>query len=397
MLTVKDATMLQITRQPRRTRPLLPVSEKYDDLDFYFRLIIAVVIDIAFLQLINWIITQNTMWTQTFQTTYSNQTLTSVSRVVTPNFLFLNSPRVYLFLPIVGLFAMSPLLLSLLLSRRNEDLTKLRIVPPVYISVIVAVYAFLVILGIPSYGTAPTYAAAVQQQSFLFGIIGAMMFATAGAYEDIAAIRILGRSADSESIYFEKIRVFKDIEEVKAHLSVPHIRKALSLKVRVNGDAKSGYIMHSERQADMTTIIRLEKDSELETNTVIKIAFYERGRYSVSFSKYFLELASRDSAYLLQSLADAQPSLPSEVVVPLINKSNDIFMNYVIDDLRGYLVATKKASPLSILLGVASIILFLTTAIAITSGQPTYIDEAAGAVTGLTLILLVIDVIRKSD
>jgi hypothetical protein len=176
-------------------------------------------------------------------------------------------------------------------------------------------------------------------------------------------------TAEREGIYFGKIRVQGDIDEVKAKLLSPEVLDNLFLSERVDGDRKDGYVLKAGRLFDFRTRIGLSVDQENDGFTILKAAFFLRTRYSLSLENYAVELTKKNSAYLSQVLADRNPAMAIETLVPLTNSENDSFVSETIDDLRGLLVQTRRAPRASLVLGLFFIILTVAIGVAYFSGQ----------------------------
>ena len=363
----------------------MPAWEEYDSLDFYIRVAAGGAIIFLLAQLLGIYISRNTVWTETMT---QSGTLTESA-----SFPFLNPPTVYWFIPFAIIFILSPLFISLLLSKKNEDLARVRVIPPLALGLISALYigAFIV---------APLFTEKVKPLLFsehmtygLIGFFGAFLTAYVSFFTDRVPVLILGRSADRESIYLQKFRIHAGIEEVKERLMSLEIRETLGLRSKPDGDADDGYMMRSRKDFDVQTLIKLTKEDE--ATTLLRVAFYEKSRYSVRFSKYFIEVARRDCSYIDEVLTNREPSWTTNILEPLSNKSADTFINYVIDDLRGYYVATKKAPRLSVLLVSVAILLFFLTVVASLTGQPSYAVEFTGITDGLIVLVAVMDYVRK--
>src|SRR5207245_1468176 len=95
----------------------------------------------------------------------------------------------------------------------------LRIVPPFAIGSMTFAYGIVFLLVFPN----PYQSNAVETTKFLFGFLGVFFLLVLARGEDRIAVAILGRTAESEGLYFEKLRVHADIDEVKTKLQTPEV------------------------------------------------------------------------------------------------------------------------------------------------------------------------------
>jgi hypothetical protein len=275
----------------------------------------------------------------------------------------------YLSIPIFVLFLLSPFYLSLIFTNRGAEPQNLRLVPPFAIGLSTVAYGIVFLLPFPNPNQLNSPLFAAEFVRFSFGFLGLLSFGILSYGQDRLAVLVLGRTAEREGIYFEKIRVHGEIDEVKAKLLSTEVSDNLFLSERVDGDQKDGYVLKTKRLFDFRTRIGLSADRENNGFTILKAAFYLRTRYSLSLEKYAVENTKKNSAYLHQVLADRNPAMAIEVLVPLTNTDNDSFVNETIDDLRGLLVQTRRAPRASLVLGLFFIILTVLIGLAYTSGQ----------------------------
>jgi hypothetical protein len=371
--------MLQITRVTRHGRPLLPASDTYDLYDWYARMIAGSLAYIILFQLLGEIVAQNT--------------------TVLPtgiNYAFFNPPVLWEVISLVVLIVISPLLISLFLTRKDVELEKLRIVPPLAIFIIGIAYAVVFVVGLGfflHFGQAQYVNDGVNH---MFGLAALLMLALAARPEDRLAVWILGRTAERESIYFEKLKVRSPIDEVKAKLSTPEYADNLFLKMEVEGDRNTGFIFKTQGGFDFITKIGLYVDEENKQETVLKMAFYQRAAYSLRVTRYFIEEAKRQSTYLHDVLTDRTPPMVIQELVPLSHNGHDLFVNEVIEDLRGFYVQTKKATPVSKVLIGALVGLTGFTAALYLAGLPLEAVTASGEIEVLIAAVTVMDYVRKS-
>jgi len=184
-------------------------------------------------------------------------------------------PQIIAFLAII---APSPIAISLALSKTRP---KLRIVPPFYITLVSAIWLYISWFNTFDLATA------------FFTVYGGAGLAACGYVEDKLITSILGVAAERESIYYEQLTVFADINDVKNRLSIPEIKTSLSLRDRIDGDSEHGYTFKTRRNADFVNKITLTKSNVYPETTVMKIVYYEEGRYNLRVSLRFLEEAKK--------------------------------------------------------------------------------------------------------
>jgi hypothetical protein len=283
--------------------------------------------------------------------------------------MFLSPPLLYVTIPIFVLFLLSPFFLSLIFTNRAAEPQNLRLVPPFAIGLATVAYGIVVLLPFPNPNQLNSPLFTAELVEFFYGFLGLFFFGFLSYVEDRSAVLVLGRTAEREGIYFGKIRVQGDIDEVKAKLLSPEVLDNLFLSERVDGDRKDGYVLKAGRLFDFRTRIGLSVDQENDGFTILKAAFFLRTRYSLSLENYAVELTKKNSAYLSQVLADRNPAMAIETLVPLTNSENDSFVSETIDDLRGLLVQTRRAPRASLVLGLFFIILTVAIGVAYFSGQ----------------------------
>ena len=336
-------------------------------------------------------ISTNTTWAQF--PTYDNGYF--VGSTWFPSYGFYQAPLNYIFILLVALFYVSPFLLSLALTKNKGGIENLRVVPPRCITAIVLIFAVLFILGAPNFGLSGE-AAAQQENNYSFALIGLMVFGMAGVMgEDGLAVRVLGRGASREQIYFEKLLVHNDIETVKGRLIVPEIRKNLNLKPTVEGSKEEGYTLDtSSRRFDKITKIRLEKFKENDGWTTVSVVHYLISTFYLKVDIRFIEVARKDSAYIYDVLTEREPKLPTDIILPLSNSHHDLFIDRALDDLRGYYARTQRApSGEKALLAIFALVLVLLAYLVI-SGEG-LLALAAGLIEALLGMVEIGDRLKK--
>ena len=133
-------------------------------------------------------------------------------------------------------------------------------------------------------------------------------------------------------------------DQVLAKFSVPEVLDNLFLSHNIEGDKEKGYFLSTSRGYDFKTNIGIEKEEKSEKITIVKVGFYQQSRYSIQQDKYFLEETRKDSAYILELLTKRNPRMGVRILVALTNRSNDLFVSRIIDDLRGYYIKSKRFS-----------------------------------------------------
>lgn len=375
--------------KPRAIVAGIPRSDAYGDIDWAVRIIGGATISIFTLQIFSDFLAQAVTYTTqtTVTNTYQNGTLVSsyASTGPTPVYHFLSLPYVYFFFPAIAFFYLLPFLLSLALSKKDVELRNLRIVPPLAIGLPTAAYGFIFLLNFSN----------VNSISFLYGMMGLFALVATSAIEDRWAVSFLGTTAERESIYFEKLRVAADIDDVKARLIVPEIANVLNIRDTFEGKRESGYKGRSPRLSEITTKIGLSIDRQDARFTIVNVAFYVKARFMLRLTNYLGEYAQRQSAYLYRVLTEWKPILPAVVVIPLSNSEYDPYIDEVIDDLRGFYVQTRRAPRRTVIAVVLVTILTIGTAISLVSGQSVTISQATGFSDALVAIIAALDFLSK--
>lgn len=242
-------------------------------------------------------------------------------------------PSLYQSLILIGFLIVAillPLILSLLLTTFKPEP---RIVPPFWITVVSFAWLFVLLINSSNVSTL-----------LLPTIIVGLFYVTIGRLEDVAAIAILGIAAERESIYYEYLIVYSDIDDVKAKLTIPEIRNALLLAERVEGNAEQGYLFKTKKGFTFKSRILITRNNEYPKLTDLKIVYFEKGSYSLEVSPNFLENAKKNSVYLKDILCNREPKLGFEVVVELTNTARDSLIDKIIDEMHGYYLKSKQLS-----------------------------------------------------
>jgi hypothetical protein len=294
-------------------------SEKYDEISWVIRIILGGALNIVFLNALSTFIETHITYEAATATYY-------ITNLWTPS-LF---PQ---FVTLVVMVLIGPFLVSLLLTKREPTL---KIVPPFYVAIFG--FAWILIFWLIPYESIRAFLAIVFGVTLLF----------VGRMEDRLVTSVLGIATDRECIYFEHLRVYAQIEEVKARLSVPEIMDNLFLSDRVEGNAEQGYMFRTERGYDVVNKILLVRDEHFPETPItnVKIAYYYKKRYNVQFSPTFLENCRRTSGYIRDIFLnrDRDAAMPLEVIVPLTNNVRDPLIDSIIDELMGYYARSKRLS-----------------------------------------------------
>jgi len=258
-------------------------------------------------------------------TTASTSTITTI---------FLTSWQEFGLFFLVALFIiLFPLISSLAFTERRQEIEKIKIVPPFFISIIGAGY--LVILLINS-GTI------ALNSVFAFGSLFIFIYAISGNGQDRIGSAIFGRASERELVYFTKFDVEADIEDVKNRIRIPEIRRQFNFGMKIEGDSGTGYTIVTPRGFDFITKMRLIKDKDKPNNTIVKVAFYEKGRYSLRTSALFVENTKLLSNYLYDVFVDRTPKFETTIKTALTNSAHDELIDSVIDDMRGLYVRSQE-------------------------------------------------------
>lgn len=273
-----------------------------------------------------------------------------------------------------------PFILSLILTGIQPEL---RIVPPFYITAISWAWMFVLWIN-------PNNASTMITPTILIG----MFYVALGIAEDKLTTAILGIAIERRNIYFEHLRVYATIDEVKDRLTIPEIRRSLYLSDRVEGNAEKGYTFKTKGGYVFINRILIIKDKDFPELTSLKIAFYEKRSYSLKVSPSFIEESHKTLWYLKDVFIGHEPEIGLEVILPFTNSTSDILIDNVVDDLRGYYVKSKQFSirdrlTIASLVGILAltIVLFLIE-------QPIYAGLSI-AIEVLLAVLQLPDLIRK--
>jgi hypothetical protein len=308
------------------------MSEEYDLISWVIRIFIGAAFNIVFIA--GWI---NLYW--------------SSGQIVDGTINFSATPLSTIALIwILGIIlVLSPLLASLALSKKQP----LRIVPPFYVAVVT--FGFIIaIWGITS------------SSNFILSVLVGGMFAVVGLIEDVAATTILGIASDRANIYFEQLTVYADIDDVKARLTVPEIKDGLFLSDKIDGDSEKGYTFKTTHENYLFSHkITLTKSKEEAATTILKIVYFDVGKYNLTSSPAFIEEATKISLYLKEILGNRKPNIMFARDVGFTNEAQDSLIDCIIDDNRGYYVKSKRFTKLDrfrigaiFLIAVIAIILF---------------------------------------
>lgn len=276
--------------------------------------------------------------------------------------------------------AILPFILSLILTAIQSEL---RIVPPFYITLISAAWMLVLWVNTSNVSTqlAPT-------------LTLGMFYVTLGYGEDYATTYILGKAVERESIYYEHLRVYADIEDVKARFMVPEIAQSTHLSERVEGNAEQGYLFKTKSGPIFKNDIWINRDKDFPEVTSIKIVYYEVGRYNLRVSPRFIEEAHKMSRYLEDVFIYHEPKMGVEIIVPFTNKAFDRSIDRILDEMRGYYTRSKQFSTtdkfkIALLVGI-----LILTGILFAIEQPTYAILSI-AIEVLIAVLGLPDIIRK--
>jgi hypothetical protein len=266
------------------------------------------------------------------------------------NVLF--TPRLFpTFTLLLFMYLISPLVLSICLTKREPYL---KLVPPFYIAIVSIVWILIAWLS--------------SNISLLFIVIFfGFLVGYVGFFEDVAATSLLGIATARDLIYFEHLRVYAEIEHVKARISNLAVMKTLNLSERIEGDAEQGYRFVSQRIYTIKNLIVLSKDKDYPDLTNVKVVYIERARYNLRLSPVFLEKTNETSEYIHSLFLKREPVLHYEVMTGLTNTALDPLIDSVEDELHGYYARYKRLparDSLKILgllmLGVMTLVLWLS-------------------------------------
>jgi hypothetical protein len=230
------------------------------------------------------------------------------------------------FILLLGTYLISPLVLCFCLTKREPYL---KLVPPLYISIISV--SWMVIYWLAS-----------NLSLLLIVAFSGMFMMYVGLFEDMAARSILGIATVRELVYFEHLRIYADVEVVRARISDLAIMTTLELSERSEGDAEQGYRFNTQRRYDIKKVISLRRDRSYPDSTDLKVVYFERARYNLRFSPAFFERINEFSEYLHSIFLKREPILPCEIVIPLTNTALDPLVDSVEDDLHGYYARYRR-------------------------------------------------------
>jgi hypothetical protein len=274
----------------------------------------------------------------------------------------------------------TPFLLSLILTAIQPEP---KIVPPFYITLIS--FAWLFVLWVNPHNVSATLTPTITLGLFYVAL---------GFAEDKLTTSILGIATERESIFFEHLTVVAEIEDVKARLIIPEIRRRLYLSERVEGNAEQGYLFKSIGGFIFKNQILLTKNKDSPQSTDLKVVYYEQRKYNLTVSRDFFEQASKNLVYLYEILYNRTPSFGFYIVTDFTNKATDPLIDKVIDDLRGYYVKSKQFSNADKFKVVMFVGILILTAALFLIEQPLY-GELTIAIEVLLLVFELPDVIRR--
>ena len=358
----------------------MSTSKTYDTFDWAIRIFIGSAIESSLFNLLAVIIR-------------SNSELVSTSQGPAP--AWETAPLFYGIIALIAIIMIAPFLLSLALSKIDVELEDLRIVPPQYIAYVGSVYAAVFVILVPLAGQVYQPQFANSALVSLLAISFLLFVVLGGRAEDKLTVAILGRTADKQQIYFEKLTIDASLEEVKTKLTTREYADNLFLRMDIEGDKNKGYTVKTERGYDFVAKVGMYPDDEDKNKTILKAAFYQQSRYSLKVTKFFIENDHRQASYLAEILTDREPPMKIETIIPLTNSAHDIFVNEVIDDLRGFYVKTKKAPRVSVILVMTNLALTGMTIGFAALGYPQAAYLTTGGVEGLILLVTVLDYLRK--
>jgi hypothetical protein len=284
---------------------------------------------------------------------------------------------------LVGFIALSilmPIIVSCFLTAIQPEL---RIVPPFFIALISSAWIFVLWIT-------PSNVSTTVFPTLTVGVF----YSSLGYIEDPVVTYIFGRATERDYIYFQHIRAYATIEEVKDRIMTPEIRRSLTISESFEGDAEHGYLFKTRRPFPYKNDIFISRDKDYSELTSIKVTYYEVKKYNLQVSNSFLEESHKTSRYIEDIFTFHEPSIPIEIITPFTNQVTDKAIDRVLDDMRGYYSRSKRFSitdRLSISLLVA--ILFLT-AILFFIGEPAYAVLSI-AIEVLIAVLELPDILRR--
>jgi hypothetical protein len=326
--------MVQYMRQLEET-----VSQNYDVISWLFRILLGGAINIVLLSVL---VSFVEFYVPLVNGSYDTSVLFAPQLL--PTFLFLSIA-----------YFISPLILSICLTKRQPYL---KIVPPFYISIISIVWML-------------TYWLSSNISLLPIVVAFGLTVGYAGYYEDTLATSLMGIATTGDMIYFEHLRLYADIETVKARICVPAIMNALHLSERIEGDNEQGYRFISKRDQFFKTLISLSKDKDYPNLTDVKVAYFEKTRYSIRSSPDLLEYVRKTSKYLqLSVFLEREPKLICEVVMAPTNTARDPLIDSIEDELQGYYARYKRLPARNSIKILGLLGLALLTIGLVLSGQP---------------------------
>jgi hypothetical protein len=222
-----------------------------------------------------------------------------------------------------------PIILSLILTSIQPSHL---IVPPFFITIVSAVWAGILLVNAANIG------------SMLATVVTLGLFYSALGYmEDSLTTKILGKTAERESVYFEHFRVYSDVDSVKTRLLIPEIRRGLHISERTGDDGEGGLIFKSIAttfKSDLT----VTKDKDYPELTSLKVVYYEIGNYSLKVSPFFIEQMHKMSGYIKDVFNNHLPIMGVEVISSFTNKVNDPTVDKVINNFQGFYHMSKQLS-----------------------------------------------------
>jgi len=215
---------------PHAGRADLSNYDAYDAIDTGIRVILAAAVGILLLQYLGWLVGNNT---QNIVLHYMNASATPASwYTLEQNYKFLDPPLVYQFVIVGALWVSSPLWLSLLFSRMRRDTSNVRIVPPLAIAIASGAYGAIFFVGYPFLTQSSEAQSLANETNGLFVFMVFIFFGMAAWGSESITVRVLGRTARRDYIFFEALRVHAGLEEVRTRLSSPEVRLNLALETR---------------------------------------------------------------------------------------------------------------------------------------------------------------------
>jgi hypothetical protein len=271
-----------------------------------------------------------------------------------------------------------PIVLSLILTSIQPSHL---IVPPFYITIVSIVWFCIM-------SVTPTNAGEALPAIITLG----MFYVTLGFGEDWITTKIIGITTEREYVYFEHLRVYSNINSVKERLLTPEIRRALHI-AHVPEEENNDLVFKSIA-TQLKRDITISTDSEYPEYTIMKITYYEVGRYSLRVSPFFIEENRKMSSYIKDVFSNRSPAIGIEVIVPFTNKIDDPAIDRVIDRCKGYYNVSKQLSTEDRVKVGLFIAIFILTGILFLVEQPSFAFLSI-AIEVLIAVLGFPDIIRK--